>query len=177
MRSLAAQRKPSRSGGVRACCFGSLLGLSWALWAAGSGAALAKIAEVGPEDVPADNRFDTAQMNSSLVVAHTEVTRFRYPVIDAHSHDSYATTSEEVLAWVALQKQVNVAQSFIFTGKSGEEFRTAVARYAARYPGRFVMFAGISADGIGTPGYGELLRARLKYVKLLGTRKLREPFA
>ena len=174
MRSLAAQREPSRSGGVRACCFGSLLGLSWALWAAGSGAALAKIAEVGPEDVPADNRFDTAQMNSSLVVAHTELTRFRYPVIDAHSHDSYATASEEVLAWVALQKQVNVAQSFIFTGKSGEEFRTAVARYAARYPGRFVMFAGISADGIGTPGYGELLRARLRADVQAGAKGLGE---
>ena len=55
-----------------------------------------QIAEVGPEDVPADNRFDTARMNSSLVVPHTELTRFRFPVIDAHSHDSYAKTPEEV---------------------------------------------------------------------------------
>ncbi len=84
---------------------------------------------MGPEDVPAENRFDTARMNSSLVVPHTELTRFRYPVIDAHSHDSYAKTPEEVRAWVELQKKLNVAQSFIFTGKSGEEFRAAVARY------------------------------------------------
>ena len=82
-----------------------------ALWGAGSTSALAqKIVEVGPEDVPADNRFDTAPMTSSLVVAHTELRGFRYPVIDAHSHDSYAKTPEEVLAWVTLQKQVKAGQ-------------------------------------------------------------------
>ncbi len=118
-------------------------------------------ADVGPEDVPADNRFDSGRMISSLVVPHTPLTRFKYPVIDAHSHDSYAKTPEEVAAWVELQKKVNIAQCFIFTGKSGEEFRAAAARYAA-YPGRFLMFAGISAEGIGTPAYAGLLRARLR---------------
>jgi predicted TIM-barrel fold metal-dependent hydrolase len=119
-------------------------------------------AEVGPEDVPADNRFDTGRMVSSLVVPQTKVTQFRYPVIDAHSHDVYAQTPQQVAAWVDLQRKVGVAQSFIFTGKSGEEFRLAVARYAHAYPGRFLMFAGISPAGIDTAGYGELLRTRLR---------------
>ena len=97
--------------------------LQLAVWAIGPATALADpVAEVGPEDVPAENRFDTARMNSSLVVPHTELKRFRYAVIDAHSHDSYAKTPEEVRAWVELQKKLNVAQTFIFTGKSGEDF-------------------------------------------------------
>ena len=128
----------------------------------GAAARAGQAAEVGPEDVPADNRFDTGRMVSSLVVPQTKVTHFRYPVIDAHSHDVYATTGGEVAAWVQLQKQVGVAQSFIFTGKSGAEFELAVARYAHAYPGRFLMFAGISPAGIGTAGYGELLRERLR---------------
>jgi predicted TIM-barrel fold metal-dependent hydrolase len=141
----------------------AVLCLQLALWLAACPAALTQEpAEVGPEDVPADNRFDPGRMISSLVVAHTELTRFRYPVTDAHSHDSYAQTPEEVAAWVQLQKKVNVARCFIFTGKSGEEFRAAAARYAGPYPGRFVMFAGISAAGIGTPAYAELLRERLR---------------
>ncbi len=156
--SSAARRSPAAARrGAALLWLQLVLGL-----APGSGALGQEPAEVGPEDVPADNRFDSARMISSLVVPHTAVTRFRYPVIDAHSHDSYAKTAEEVAAWVALQKQVNIERCFIFTGKSGEEFRAAVARYAAAYPKRFLMFAGISAAGIGTPAYAELLRTRLR---------------
>jgi hypothetical protein len=134
-----------------------------ALWLQGCPAALAQQPEEsGPEDVPADNRFDTARMTSSLVVPHTSIARFRYPVIDAHSHDSYAATPEEVSHWVTLQQKLNIERCFIFTGKSGAEFRDVAARYAGAFPGRFLMFAGISAAGIGTPAYGEQLRERLR---------------
>ena len=119
-------------------------------------------AETGPEDVPADNRFDTGRMTSSLVVPHTDVSRFRFPVIDAHSHDVYAATPDGVADWVRLQTAVAVEQSFIFTGKSGAGFRAASERYALAYPGRFLMFAGFSAEGIDTPDYAQLLRARLR---------------
>jgi predicted TIM-barrel fold metal-dependent hydrolase len=129
---------------------------------------------VGPEDVPPDNRFDTARMESSLVVPQTVVSHFRYPVIDAHSHDVYTSTPEQLAAWVQLQSAVGVAQSFIFTGKSGAEFKAAVARYADAYPGRFLMFAGISSDGVDTPGYGELLRSRLREDVRAGARGLGE---
>jgi predicted TIM-barrel fold metal-dependent hydrolase len=153
----------------------ALLGLQLGAWWAGCPQVLAQEpAEVGPEDVPADNRFDTARMNSTLVVPRTEVTRFRYPVIDAHSHDSYAATPEEVAAWVQLQKKVDVEKCFIFTGKSGVEFRAVAARYASAYPGRFLMFAGISAEGIDSPGYGSMLRERLRADVSAGARGLGE---
>jgi uncharacterized protein len=140
-----------------------MLLLSLSSWLALGAVALAQPpAEVGPEDVPADNRFDTSRMISSLVVPQSHLTRFRYQAIDAHSHDSYAQTAPQVAAWVALQRKVGVAQSFIFTGKSGEEFRSAVARYALAYPGRFLMFCGISADGIDGTDYGVRLRERLR---------------
>jgi uncharacterized protein len=159
----APQPGPGLPARNRARRHGALLGLTIVVWLAGSALALAQEpVETGPEDVPADNRFDPGRMHSSLVVPRTPVTRFRYPVIDAHSHDSYARTSEEVSTWVQLQQKVNIAQCFIFTGKSGAEFRAAADRYARAYPGRFLMFAGISADGIGTPAYAQLLRERLR---------------
>lgn len=117
--------------------------------------------EAGPEDVPAENRFDPARMAPSLVVPRTHITRFRFPAIDAHSHD-YVQDAGGVAAWVKLQQQLGVEQTVILTGKTGEEFRALVARYAGAYPGRFLMCAGISADGIDTPGYGELLRERVR---------------
>jgi len=130
--------------------------------------------EMGPEDVPAENRFDTSRMVSSLVVPRTSVTRFRFPAIDAHSHDSYATTPDAVASWVRLQQSVNIAQCFVFTGKSGAPFREAVARYAGPYPQRFLMFAGVSAEGIGTPEYAQLLRSRLREDVAAGARGLGE---
>ena len=119
-------------------------------------------AEVGPEDVPSDNRFDTARMASTLVVTHTELSRFRFPVIDAHSHDIYTKTAAEVAAWVQLQTAVGVERTFIFTGKSGADFKAEVARYAGAYPGRFPMFAGFTSEGIEDADYGERLRRRLR---------------
>ena len=151
-----------------------LLCLQFAMGLAVCAAPAQEPAETGPEDVPADNRFDPGRMHSSLVVPHTALTRFRYPVIDAHSHDSYAQTPEQVSAWVQLQEKLNVAQCFIFTGKSGAEFQAAAARYAGAYPKRFVMFAGISAAGIGTPAYADLLRERLRADVQAGARGLGE---
>ena len=114
-----------------------------------------------PEDVPADNRFDPALMHSTLVVPRTKVERFKFPAIDVHSHD-YAETDEAVAAWVTLQQQVNVAQTFVLTGETGPAFQKLVAKYAGKYPGRFVMFSGFTTDGIDAPGYGERLRAGLR---------------
>jgi predicted TIM-barrel fold metal-dependent hydrolase len=173
---MSASRPPSapaRSRRATARRIAALLCLQGTLWSASWPGVAQEPAEVGPEDVPTDNRFDTARMVSSLVVARTAVSRFKFPVIDAHSHDIYTKNPEEVASWVELQKKVNVAQSFIFTGKSGAEFRAAAARYA-QYPDRFLMFAGISADGVGTPDYPQLLRSRLRADVQAGARGLGE---
>ena len=50
--------------------------------------------------------------------------------------------------------------AFILTGKTGAAFRELAGTYAAAYPGRFLMFAGFSDDGIDDPDYGERLPAR-----------------
>jgi predicted TIM-barrel fold metal-dependent hydrolase len=95
------------------------------------------------------------------------------PVIDAHSH-AYATTAQAVAEWVKLQDEVHVAQTFVFTGLSGDEFRDVTARYAGTYPGRFVMFAGFLREGVDAPDYGERLRARLREDVQAGARGLGE---
>ena len=45
----------------------------------------------GPQDVPPNDSFNPAQLASTLVVPETRVARFRFPVLDAHSH-AYAET-------------------------------------------------------------------------------------
>jgi len=119
------------------------------------------VPEAGPEDVPADNRFDPGLMTSTLVVPRTRVERFRMPVIDVHSH-AYAETPEAIASWVKLLEQVNVRRTFILTGETGAAFRALVEQYAAAYPGRFVMFAGFDTANMDASDYGERLRRGLR---------------
>src|SRR6266446_10687817 len=115
----------------------------------------------GPQDQPPNDRFDPGQLRSTLVVPETRVERFRFPVIDAHSH-AYAETPEAVAAWVALMDRVGVETSFILSGASGPALRKLTATYAAAHPGRFVMFAGFDKEGVDAADYGERLRRRLR---------------
>jgi predicted TIM-barrel fold metal-dependent hydrolase len=129
--------------------------------------------EGGPEDVPAANRFDPSRMKSTLVVPRTDLAHFSIPVIDAHSH-AYATTPSAVTEWIQLQDEIKVAQTFVFTGVSGKEFRAVAAQYAGAYPDRFVMFAGLLKDGVDAKNYGARLRARLHEDVKAGARGLGE---
>jgi predicted TIM-barrel fold metal-dependent hydrolase len=119
------------------------------------------VPETGPEDVPADNKFDPGLMTPTLVVPRTAVARFRVPAIDVHSHD-FAETADAVAEWVKLLKQLNVRTTFILSGKTGAPFRDVTQKYAGAHPGLFVMFAGFLQDGVDAPDYGERLRARVR---------------
>jgi uncharacterized protein len=115
----------------------------------------------GPQDAPPGDRFDPGQLASTLVVPETPVRRFRYPVIDAHSH-AYAKTPEAVAEWVKLMDRVNVRTSYVLTGATGAEFKQLHAQYAATHPGRFVMFAGFDRERVDAADYGERLRRALR---------------
>jgi len=115
----------------------------------------------GPQDQPPNDRFDPGRLRSTLVVPETRVERFRHPVIDAHSH-AYAETPEAIAAWVALMDRVGVKTTFILSGATGPALRELSARYAPRYPGRFVMFAGFDKEAVEAADYGERLRRRLR---------------
>ena len=153
---------------VRACCAGCV-----ALFLSSSIYAATAIEDVGPEDVPPANCFDPARMKSTLVVPRTELTGFRMPVIDAHSH-AYAETAQAVAEWVKLQSDVHVAQTFVFTGATGKNFREIAARYAGAYPDHFVMFAGFLQEDVEASDYGTRLRARLREDVQAGARGLGE---
>jgi predicted TIM-barrel fold metal-dependent hydrolase len=129
--------------------------------------------EKGPDDVPADNRFDPGRMTSSLVVKRSHVERFKVPTLDVHSH-AYAETPEEMATWAKLLEQVNVRTAFILTGKTGAAFRDLVQKYATAHPGRFLMFAGFDEEGVDAPDYGERLRRGLREDVAAGARGLGE---
>jgi predicted TIM-barrel fold metal-dependent hydrolase len=131
------------------------------------------VAYPGPQDVPRGDVFDPAQLRSTLVVRETPVKRFRFPVLDTHSH-AYAETPDAIGQWVKLMDKVGLKAAFVLTKASGAEFRELVARYATAHPGRFVMFAGFEKDAVESADYGERLRLRLREDVAAGAKGLGE---
>jgi uncharacterized protein len=130
-------------------------------------------AQEGPQDVPAERKFDPAAMHSRLVVPVTPVARFKRPVVDAHSH-AYADDAAAVADWVKLQDEVGVRTTFVLTGATGEKFRALAARYAQAHPARFLMFAGFDKTDTGAADYGERLRRGVRADVAAGARGLGE---
>jgi uncharacterized protein len=117
--------------------------------------------EPGPQDLPERDCFSPGQAESRLVVPRTKIERFLVPVVDVHSH-AYAETPEQVTAWVALMDRIGVRQTLILTGETGAKFREVSARYAGKYPGRFLMGAGMLQEGVEAKDYPDRLRAAVR---------------
>jgi Amidohydrolase len=131
------------------------------------------VPDVGPEDVPTDNKFDPSRMRPTLVVPRTPVARFKIATVDVHSH-AYAETANAIAEWAKLLKEVNVRTAFILTGKTGAAFRELAGKYAGAHPGVFVMFAGFPEDGVDAPDYGARLRVSLRADVAAGAKGLGE---
>ncbi len=143
-----------------------------------------------PQSVPLD--IKDFQPKSMLHVPETRVPRSRFPVIDIHTHLSFAAKSK---AGVALSEENNYLEEpgpllkvmdaknlramVNLTGSVGAGLRDAVRRYDQAHPGRFYTFTEPWWSRSNQPDYpkfqaDELARARkdgargLKILKTLG---------
>jgi predicted TIM-barrel fold metal-dependent hydrolase len=75
------------------------------------------------------------------------------PIIDMHSH-AYAVTSDELLAWVATQKKLNIQKTIILTGATGILFDSLYEIYS-KHGDRFELWCGFDYTGYGTDAWPE----------------------
>ncbi len=101
---------------------------------------------------------------STLVVPQHPVPAARFPFIDVHAHQWNADrmSDAELDALVADMDALHMAVMVNLSGGTGEKLKAIVDRMRGRYPNRFVVFANIDFDGIGTPGWTERAVARLE---------------
>lgn len=98
--------------------------------------------------------FETYDPVSTLVVPAHVLTRASIPFVDVHNHQrnmSPARLDELIQAMDTLNMRVMVNLS----GGSGEELKEKTTAVRAHYPGRFLVFANIDFEGIGTPGWSQ----------------------
>ncbi len=132
------------------------------------------------------------QPRSVLHVPETKVPRSRYPVIDIHTHLSFAAKTENgvaigeemkylapVDALLPLMERKNIRIMVNLTGGVGKGLNESIRKYQQPYPERFLTFTEPWWDRTNQPGYSkfqadEIVRAHqagargLKILKTLG---------
>ncbi|BDC47821.1 hypothetical protein F183_A01370 [Bryobacterales bacterium F-183] len=92
---------------------------------------------------------------SSLEVEEHKVERARYPVIDIHTHLSWANAQkpEEL---IQVMDRRNLKTLVNLTGGVGAKLRDTVGRFDKAHPGRFLTFTEPSWNRANEPGYDKL---------------------
>lgn len=81
-------------------------------------------------------------------VQATEGRRYSFPVIDMHSH-AYASSAQELEAWVNTMTKLNIEKTIILTFATGAKFDSLYDVYS-KYGSRFELWCGFDYTGFGT---------------------------
>lgn len=104
--------------------------------------------------------FEEYNPESTLVVPEHPVKRAKFPFVDVHSHQ-FRMPSQDLSELVRAMDTLNLAVMVNLSGGSGENLKAAVANVEANYPNRFLVFANVDFDGVGSPGWGQKAAAQL----------------
>ncbi len=83
----------------------------------------------------------------------TPIEKAKFPIIDMHTHSSYAKTPEQVKEWIKVMDATGVQKSIVLSMAHGKEFDQIYALYAP-YPDRFEVWCGFDYTGYDKPGFG-----------------------
>lgn len=101
-----------------------------------------------------DLTFEEYNPPSTLVVPTHEIVRAKYPFIDIHGHQ-YRMSSQDLSPVITAMDTLNIAIMVNLSGRSGNELAKSVQNIKENYPNRFVVFANINFDGVGSKNWTE----------------------
>jgi len=145
-------------------------------------------ARVDSQETPkAKTPLDLAefQPRSMLHVPETKVSRSRFPVIDVHTHLSFArdsgegsqrgkvhflTEPEEALK---VMDRKNLRTMVNLTGGFGAALEETIRKYQTPYPGRFLVFTEPDWSRLNEPGYSQFQADEIARAQQAGARGLK----
>ncbi len=105
--------------------------------------------------------FEEYNPESTLVVPGEPVLRARYPFIDIHGHQRNMP-DQDLSPVVAAMDTLNLAIMINLSGRSGEQLKKSVRNVAEHFPNRFIVFANVDFEGVGSPNWTENAVAQLE---------------
>lgn len=119
-----------------------------------------------------DLTFEEYNPTSTLVVPGDVVNKAKFPFIDVHGHQ-YRMPNQDLAPVIAAMDTLNMGIMVNLSGRSGESLKKSVKNIADHYPNRFVVFANIDFDGVGSTGWTAKTVAQLEKDVQNGARGLK----
>jgi predicted TIM-barrel fold metal-dependent hydrolase len=98
--------------------------------------------------------FEEYNPKSTLVVPENHVIKARFPFIDIHGHQ-YNMPEQDLAPVIAAMDTLNMGIMVNLSGRSGEQLIQSVKNISDHYPNRFVVFANIDFENVGSENWTE----------------------
>ena len=105
--------------------------------------------------------FESYNPTSTLVVPINERASSKFPFVDVHSHQRSMSTTD-LSSLVTDMNKLNEGIMVNLSGGSGAALKEYIDTIKASYPNRFVVFANVDFDGVGSEGWTERAVAQLE---------------
>ncbi|MFC4634137.1 amidohydrolase family protein [Dokdonia ponticola] len=116
--------------------------------------------------------FEEYNPTSTLVVPGEVIEKAKFPFIDVHGHQ-YRMPNQDLAPVIAAMDTLNMGIMVNLSGRSGDDLQKSVQNIADHYPNRFVVFANINFEGVGSPEWTEKTVAQLEKDVQNGARGLK----
>ena len=101
-------------------------------------------------------------------VPKTEITKAKYPVLDAHNHAEWVDSPERLDQMVKLMDEAGVEKSVMFVRTGSPDKFATLSKVFSKYPDRFDLWCGFDLSGAGQPGFGPNATKALEECHRLG---------
>jgi len=110
-----------------------------------------------------DVRMDFEKYNppSTLVVPEHKVTRAKFPFIDVHNHQ-FGMPDMDLNVLIRAMDQLNMQVMVNLSGQTGDRIKKSVNNIRTNFPKRFLVFANVNFQGVGSDGWGEKAAQQLE---------------
>lgn len=116
--------------------------------------------------------FEDYNPVSTLVVPSNIVNKAKYPFVDIHSHQ-FRMASQDLKILIREMDRLNMAVMVNLSGGSGQNLKDIMANVNANYHNRFIVFANVNFEGVGTAGWAEKAVSQLEEDYKAGARGLK----
>jgi predicted TIM-barrel fold metal-dependent hydrolase len=105
--------------------------------------------------------FEHYNPPSTLVVPEHKLTRAKFPFIDVHNHQEEMPNMDLSTLTTEMDK-LNMKVMVNLSGRNGNTLKRSIANIREHFPNRFIVFANVDFDGVGSNGWGERAAKQLE---------------
>jgi predicted TIM-barrel fold metal-dependent hydrolase len=101
-------------------------------------------------------------------IPKTEITKAKYPVVDAHYHAEWVKSPEDLDEMVKLMDEAGVEKTVTFVRTGSPDKYSELSKRLSKYPERFDLWCGFDLKGCDEPGFGPAAVKSLQECHRLG---------